>query len=349
VTPEEARRHYPVLARTAYLNAGTCGPIAHATHEAMLAETAQAVTAGRAGKSYFDRYMSLSDSVRAGIAEVIGVPATNLALTTSTTEGCNIAIVAMEIGPGDEVVTTDNEHPGLSAPLEKSGADLRVAAVLGRPAAKALEAILELVTPRTKLIALSHVGWLNGQVFPVVDLKRQTGLPVLVDGAQSVGAIPVAAAEIDFYTVSGQKWLCGPEATGALYVREPERWRPRLGGYLASHGEGAQRYQMVHHANSSLAALEAALAVHPPWRYERAAEMAALARRLLSERFEVVSEEGQGTLVSFVPPGDPEACVARALEAGVVVRSVPGPGWVRVSTGYWTMPEDIERLVAALS
>ena len=93
------------------------------------------------------------------------------------------------------------------------------------------------MTPRTRLIALSAVSWFDGKVFPWRELREATGVPVLVDGAQSAGAIEVDATGADFYTVSAQKWLCGPDATGALYVREPEALPPRLvalpvaGGY----------------------------------------------------------------------------------------------------------------------
>ena len=120
-------------------------------------------------------------------------------------------------------MTTDVEHPGLLGPLEASGATIRVARVRDRPAAEAFDAIRAEITPRTRLLALSHVAWSTGNVLPVAELKAETGLPVLVDGAQSVGAIPVDVTPFDYYTVSGQKWLCGPEGTGALYVADPER------------------------------------------------------------------------------------------------------------------------------
>ena len=90
---------------------------------------------------------------------------------------------------------------------------------------EALDAIVSEVTPRTRLLAVSHVLWTTGVTLDVHALKERTGLPVLVDGAQSVGAIPVAVGALDYYTVSGQKWLCGPDTTGALYVADVDSLR----------------------------------------------------------------------------------------------------------------------------
>src|SRR5581483_927232 len=75
--------------------------------------------------------------------------------------------------------------------------------------------------------------WLTGNLLPVAELKEATGLPLLVDGAQSAGAIPVDAAAIDYYTVSAQKWLCGPDATGALAVAAPEALRVAAPTYFS--------------------------------------------------------------------------------------------------------------------
>src|SRR4029453_8631799 len=79
------------------------------------------------------------------------------------------------------------------------------------------------VTSRTRLIATSQVLWTTGAVLPLAQLRERTGVPVLADGAQSVGAIPTTAQGVDFLTISGQKWLCGPDSTGALLVRDPSR------------------------------------------------------------------------------------------------------------------------------
>jgi L-cysteine/cystine lyase len=203
------------------------------------------------------------------------------------------------------------------------------------------------------------VLWTTGQLVPVHELKRETGLPVLVDGAQSVGAIPVDVGELDFYTVSGQKWLCGPEPLGALYVREPEALPIAFPTYFAQTSierdgtfvpkEGAARFDLGWLATDMLAGLEAALTVAPEWRFERAAAMTAYCREALAARYEVVGEQEQGTLVSFVPPGNPAETAAELYERGVVVRDLPGTGWVRASCGWWTNEDDIDRLVTGIA
>src|SRR5205823_322926 len=101
-----------------------------------------------------------------------------VALTSSTTDSCNIVLGGIGLTADDEVVTTDSEHPGLLAPLHASGAKVVVAPVTGRPADDALATLLAAVTPRTRLVALSQVLWTTGQVVPVHELKAQTGLPV---------------------------------------------------------------------------------------------------------------------------------------------------------------------------
>jgi L-cysteine/cystine lyase len=359
MTPEEAWRDFPVLERFAYLNAGTLGPLSRATIAAMVERTRWDNERGRGGKEFVESMLALRARVREKLAALIGAPADLLALTSSTTDGCNIVLAGFGLGPDDEVVTTNSEHPGLLAPLHVSGARVRIAEVTTRPAADALDAILAQVTPRTRLLALSHVIWTTGQVIPIHDLKRETGLPILVDGAQSVGAIPVDVGELDFFTVSCQKWLCGPEPLGALYVRDPEALRIAFASYFTQQSierdgtfvpnDGALRFDTGWLPTPGLAGLEAALDTAPEWRFERAAEMAERCRRALAERFEVVSEPGQGTLVTFVAPGDPAEEAARLYDAGVILRDLPRTGWLRASCGWWTSDDDIARLVTALS
>jgi L-cysteine/cystine lyase len=214
------------------------------------------------------------------------------------------------------------------------------------------------VGTRTKLIALSDITWITGHRLPWRELREQTGIPVLVDGAQSVGAVEVDAGAADYYTVSAQKWLCGPDLTGALYVRDPDSLGLSQPSYLSQQSydlaaatfeprAGADRFDTHFTPLSSTAGLVAAFGIHPAWGPERAAETAARCRELLQQRFEVVTEPGHSTLVSF-RVDEPEDVVKQLAEAGVIVRDLPGTGLVRVSCGWWTSDEDLERLVATL-
>ncbi|HUK95209.1 MAG TPA: aminotransferase class V-fold PLP-dependent enzyme [Gaiellaceae bacterium] len=356
---EKARAQFPVFERLAYLNAGTNGPLARPTIEAMVAQEQADLEGGRGGPAYFERALELRNEVREKLAVVVGVPAERLALATSTTNGCNIVLTGLDLGPEDEVVTTDGEHFGLLGALAVSPARVRFAPVRELPPEEALEVLLREVTPKTRLLALSHVCWMSGNRFPIAELKGATGLPVLVDGAQSAGAIPVDASEFDFYAFSCQKWLCGPDAMGGLAVAAPDRLRIAAPSYLSQEsyepsGEftprpGAVRFDPGWTPPPSLAGLSAALDLAPEGRLERAAVTAGRCRDLLAERFEVVTAPGQGTLVSFRVEGDSAALVKSLYEAGVVVRDVPGLGWIRVSCGWWTSNDDLDRLLAALA
>ncbi|MFL6030108.1 MAG: aminotransferase class V-fold PLP-dependent enzyme [Gaiellaceae bacterium] len=358
MTHAEARALFPVLERFAYLNAGTLGPLAQPTLDAMRERAEFDQEHGRGGRVWFQSILALRGAVRERIAALIGATPERVALTSSTTDGCNIVIAGLGLTPDDEVVTTDSEHPGLLLPLAVSGARVHVAQVAGRPTAEALERITACVGPKTRLLALSHVLWTTGQVMPVHELKRQTELPVLVDGAQSVGAIEVDVGEVDFYTVSGQKWLCGPEPLGALYVRAPDELRVAFPSYFAQQSiepdgsfvasDGAARFDSGWLAAPMLSGFQAALDLAPGWRFEHAAQIAQRCRDALRTRYDVIGDEPLGTLVSFAPPGDSAETSAALYERGVVVRDLPGTGWVRASCGWWTNENDIDRLVTAL-
>jgi L-cysteine/cystine lyase len=358
VTFDEARAQFPVFERLAYLNAGTNGPLARATAEAMAEQERDDLERGRGGAAYFERALELRDQVRAKLAAVVGAPPEMLSLATSTTNGCNIVLAGLGLGPEDEVVTTDGEHFGLLGALAATPARVRVAEVRELPPEESLNVLLAAVTPKTRLLALSHVCWVTGNRFPVEELKRETGLPVLVDGAQSVGAISVDATTADYYAFSCQKWLCGPDAMGGLVVADPESLRVTAPSYLSQQSyeptgaftprAGAARYDSNWTPVPSLAGLDAALDLVPEWRFDRAAQASSRCRDLLAERFDVVTAPGQGPLVTVRVEGDTADLVRRLYDAGVVVRDIPGLGWIRVSCGWWTSDEDLERLVAAL-
>jgi L-cysteine/cystine lyase len=345
-----AEPRFPVFDRFAYLNAGAVGPISEATVEAMAAADRLGMEQGRGSHGGFAERVAMRGELRERIGALIGVPPATVAITTSTTQGCEIVVGGFGLQPGDEVVTSDAEHPGLEGTLYASPATIKVAAVLGKSPGEAVEAVLGAVTERTRLIALSHVLWLNGQVLPIADIKARSGLPVLVDGAQSVGAIDVDATIADYYTVSGQKWLCGPELTGALYVAEPESLQPRR----APSPWSAPRSQAAHlelafHPRSLIAGFLTALAERPPDAAARGAAVTEACRRALEQAgIEVLTAANQSRLVAFRLSGDPEEVVGACQEQGVVIRHLPN-GWLRASCGWWNSPADVDRLVSALA
>jgi L-cysteine/cystine lyase len=351
MTYEEARAQLPVLEQLAYLNAGTNGPLARATVEAFVAQAERDLREGRFGPAYFEQMLELRDTARRGFAAVLGVDPERMALVDSTTRGCATVLAGFGLSGQDEVITTDQEHFGLTGPLHATGA--RVVMVEADE-----DALLQAITPRTRLIATSHVLWTTGRRLDLHRVRRESGLPLLVDGAQSAGAIAVDVGELDYYTVSAQKWLCAPDPAGALYVRDPETVRITTPSYFSQDSyeltgafvpkESSARFDGGWVGVPALRGIVAALDTHPEWRYERAAEMAARCRELLEPHVEVVTPPGHSTLVSFRPSSDPAELVAHLHEQGVIVRELPGRNLVRASCGWWTNEDDLQRLVAGL-
>jgi L-cysteine/cystine lyase len=352
VTPEDARAQFPVLEERAYLNAGSAGPLPRAAVDAMRDRLGRDLELGRSGMAYIEEILALREEARAGLADVLGVSPESVALTDSTTRGCQIVLAGLDLGPEDDVVTTGEEHFGLTGPVHASGARVVVAAADE-------EALLAAVTPRTKLIAISHVLWTTGRRLDLGRLRSPDGPLLLVDGAQSAGAIAPELGGADFYTVSAQKWLCAPEPAGALFVRDPDRLRVGAPSYFAqaSHEpdgafvpkEGARRFDSGWIGGPALAGLRAALACHPEWRYEGGAAAAARCRELLEPLVDVVTPPGHSTLVSFRPAGETADVVAALDARGVVVRDIPGAGLVRASCGWWTNEDDLQRLAAGVA
>ena len=167
MTYDEGRALFPVLERFAYLNAGTLGPLARPTLTAMQERARYDQDQGRGGREWFESILAL----RAGVREQLAALHRRVAGTGGADELDDRRVQhrprGSRAGPGDEVVTTDSEHPGLLLPLNVSGARVRVAEVAGRPTAEALDRIAACVGPKTRLLALSHVLWTTGQVMPV--------------------------------------------------------------------------------------------------------------------------------------------------------------------------------------
>ena len=122
MTLEEARSLFPVLERIAYLNAGTFGPLARPVADALRAGVERDLVEGRTGMPYFEATIALRAELRAAFAGLVGAAPEQVALTASTSEGCAIVLRGLGLEPGDEIVTTTDEHFSLLGPLGASPA-----------------------------------------------------------------------------------------------------------------------------------------------------------------------------------------------------------------------------------
>jgi L-cysteine/cystine lyase len=288
----------------------------------------------------------------------------------------NAALWGWPLEEGDEVVTTTAEHPGLLVPLnglvQRLGVALRVVDV-GTGSGDLLDALLSACGERTRLIAVSHVLWTTGAVLPVAELAaaaRERGIGLLLDGAQAAGQIPVDVDAIgaDAYALPGQKWLCGPDGTGALLLGEDalSTIEPTYGGYFSQEATDselgmvtlhpdARRYEVAIPTPAHAAGLEAAVAfladdVGLAAAGRRGRSLAAeLRERLAAAGGTVVSPEGdRATGLVTVVADDPAAAEVACRTAGVEIRSLPGLPWVRASVGAWNTVQDLDRFVAAV-
>jgi L-cysteine/cystine lyase len=360
------RGDIPSLLGCAYLNAGTNGPMPAAAIEAMAAE-AQAAAAPRIGKAAMERLLGLRARARAAAARAIGAAEDEVALTSSTSHGIGLVCAGLDFSGGGEVVTTTEEHPGLEGPLDEL-ANRHGVVVRAVPSQDVIAAI----GPATRMVALSHVLWTTGLILPLPEIAaaaHAVGAPVLVDGAQSGGAIPLemAATGADFYAVSGQKWLLGPQGTGALWVhpRQHDVLRPATPSYFTyAEGHvgplrpGAARFDAGSLDPTVLAGFAVAMewveslpGGRPAWVREGADKAAAARRRLAQVAGVEVHDPGgpcSGLIALRLDGHESADAVAHLAERDVLVRPIPGTPFVRVSVGAWTQDADIEALAAGL-
>src|SRR5438093_2489103 len=225
---EAIRAKIPGTAKQIYLNTGWQGPSPLAVIRAVqMAFEAEAE--GPTAPPTHDQRLSDFRYCRRALATLIGASADEISIQQNTTEGINLVLSGMGLRSGDEIVTDSGEHSSVIVPAyyarERYGASLRIVRVSGADSpADIVARFEEQASPALRLIALSHVSYSTGQVFPVRELAalaHERGAFLLLDAAQSVGQMPVNVRELDcdFLAFPGHKWLLGPAATGALYVR----------------------------------------------------------------------------------------------------------------------------------
>lgn len=221
------RAEIPGLDRSVYLNTGTLGPSPRRVTELFLSLYRDWQEAGPGNPEVYLREARAAAAAKERLAAFLGVKAPDLALTSNGTDGINIVARGIDWDAGAEVVISDQEHPaGLPIWLhlrQTKGVRVRIVRLSWESGPRNVEEVAARITPRTRLVALSHVSCMTGLLLPareIVETAHSRGVPVLFDGAQAVGQFPLDLREIgcDFYAMNGHKWLLGPVGTGALYV-----------------------------------------------------------------------------------------------------------------------------------
>ncbi len=325
------------------------------------------------GVGLFRHQAEANARAREAAARLVNAGPDDVALTQNTTHGMNLGVAAIDWREGDGVVSTTTEHPGCLMPLHVAARRFGLDIDLVSPPVTA-EKIEASLTPRTRLIALSHVDWTDGTVLPLAEicaLARDRGILTLVDGAQSVGNVPVdvPATGADMYAFTGHKWVLGPEGMGAFYVRPGLPVHSPNVGYQSLSAPtdfdkggdyelrpDARRFE----ASTVSAALAGGFAAAADATRERGEEgfreirhradllmdlLSALPRvRLRSPR------PAQGGLVSFEIEGvEARDAAERLLEQRFVLRYVPARvPYVRASTHLFNTERELEALTEAV-
>ena len=370
---ELVRSQVPVTERLAYLNTGSVGPLPTIAGDAITEALRRELAEGRVGSAAAERGNAISAMAKEQFAGVVGASADAIALTHSTGEGMNIALWSAEWKTGDEVLTTNIEHSAASIPLailaRRRGIVIREVD-LGLGEADAVAALARSIGPRSRMIVVSHVSYSTGALLPAAEigkLARENGLRYVVDGAQAVGAIPVDPGAIgaDFYSIPGQKWLCGPQDVGALWanVQQVPSFEPTFGGYrsgtesipgeLSEFHPDARRFEIGDRSVPLLAGQAASLdwlqsQVGLGWIHDRVSRLTDFARRRLSSvaGLRILTPASmQAGLLSFQVDGwDSSELVLKLAAEGFILRWILNPYCARVSCGFYNTESEIDRL-----
>jgi selenocysteine lyase/cysteine desulfurase len=221
------RARIPSLARVVHLNCGGMAPLPEAVAAELVRVPLAVAQEGPHRLQYHVEEFLGIEAARSAVATLIGATPDALAFTTQFSTGVNIVVEGLPWRAGDEIITTDQEHPAMLTPLvnmaRRRGLVIRRLTVVDDAAAM-LADLEGKLTPRTRLLAVSQVTTENGIRLParaMAERAHANGTLVLLDGAQAVGQFRVDVNEIgcDFYALVGYKWLLGPYPSAALYIR----------------------------------------------------------------------------------------------------------------------------------
>jgi isopenicillin-N epimerase len=200
---------------------------------------------------FLDRRLeALLDAARRDVATFLNADPEGLVVVANATTGVSTVLRSLRLRPGDELLTTNHEYNATLNALEAAADDSRARVIRAdiplpiRHPEEVVEAILQAVSPRTRLALVSHVTSPSALVFPIETIVRELdrlGVDTLVDAAHAPGMldVDVTALGAAYWTANGHKWLCGPKTSGVLHVREDRRSGIRP--LVTSHGRNDQR------------------------------------------------------------------------------------------------------------
>ena len=360
------RSQFLIAPRGVYFNTGTIGASPRPVVDAVVEHL-------RAFETVFDARGIDLPALRRAVGTLVGAPPQTLVFTRNTTESMNYVANGLELGPGDEILATTHEHVGGISPWQLVARRRNLTLtqiplpVPPRGAREVLDAWRERITPRTKVLMISHVVFSNGLIQPLRELcamARDRGIVTAVDGAHGPGLLPLdlAASGCDFYCASPHKWLLAPKGSGLLYIAE--RWLDRLWPTIASGGwddlpAKGERFDRKGTINESLlAGFRAAVDFHDVIGHERIwgrchelaeRRYAGLARIEGIDLKSPSDETLRAPLISFTVAGWATDEFIRALwERGPVrVRHVAEYDyhWVRMSTHVYNTPQEVDRVL----
>lgn len=381
---EQYRQQFPTLAHNAYFNYGGQGTMPQGAMEAIFQAHEYIQRSGPFSSQVNHWINQEAQRTREAIATELAVAAETIALTENVSIGCNIALWGIDWHPGDHLLISDCEHPGIIAAIleiqQRFGIEVTTCPLMstlnqGDP----VVVIQSHLQPRTRLVVLSHILWNTGQVLPLAEMTRvchayaaeTAPVRLLIDAAQSVGVLPLQLDEIgaDFYAFTGHKWWCGPAGLGGLYVAADalDSLRPTFVswrgitkdafGYPTGYPTDGKRYEVATSDFALLSGLQAAIATHHQWgtaleRYQRIQALSHLLWQQLREIPPITclrSTPPEAGLVSFRLENGQHSQLVQALEnQGFLLRTILKPDCVRACLHYFTSEGEIDRLVAAI-
>ncbi len=250
-----------------FLNNGSLGLSHRAVVEAMYRHLVESETS-RARKYGEYPWWGYGPSleIRGRVASFIGADADEIALTRNATEGMNTVASGLDLAAGDEVLMSNQEHPGGRGPwyqrAKRYGITVKEFEIPASPKSPAeiLERLEAAITPRTRVISVSHITTTTGGILPVREiaaLARDKNLVSLIDGAHAIGQLPLDMHQIgcDYYATSPHKWLFAPKGTGVLYCRKgmsEKLWCHTASGTWDQRDLGCERLTNIGTSNYSL-------------------------------------------------------------------------------------------------